>query len=68
MRKILQKTIKDTTLAIIAITAALGLLGVIAIESISMPQQLQRAEAKSPVGACAVLLKNSSATFCHTLR
>jgi hypothetical protein len=34
------KMVKDTALAIIAITAALGLLGVIAIESISMPQQL----------------------------
>jgi hypothetical protein len=60
--------IKDTTLVIIVITAALGLLGVIAIESISMPQQLQRAEAKSPVGACASAFKNASSSFCHILR
>ena len=61
--------VKDTALAIIAITAALGLLGVIAIESISMPQQLQRAEAaKSPVGACASAFQNASSSFCHTLR
>jgi hypothetical protein len=62
------KMVKDTALAIIAITAALGLLGVIAIERISMPQQLQRAEAKSPVGACASAFQNASSSFCHTLR
>jgi hypothetical protein len=30
---------KETTLAIIAIVAALGLLGIIVMESISIPQQ-----------------------------
>ena len=58
--------VNNTALAIIAIAAVVGLLGVIAIESISIQQQ--QAEAKSIVGTCASSLKNASASFCHRLR
>jgi hypothetical protein len=37
----------DTTLAIIAIVAALALLGVVAITMVTIPIQLQQAEAAS---------------------
>lgn len=57
---------KETTLAIIAIVAALGLLGVVVVESISMPQH--QVEAQSFVGQCARSFKNSSAQFCHNFR
>ena len=59
--------VKDIALAIIAIALAFGLLGVIAIESIIMPQQ-QAEAVKSDVGACASGFQNASASFCHTLR
>jgi hypothetical protein len=51
-----------TTLAIIAIAAALGLLSVIAIT------YTQQAESISPIGQCASTIKNGSASLCHTLR
>ena len=57
---------KETTLAIIAIVAALGLLAVVVVESISMPQH--QVGAKSTVGQCASFFKNSSAQFCHNFR
>ena len=53
----------NTTLVIIAIVAALGL---VAIESISILQQ--QTEAQSVIGSCASSFKNSSASFCHQLR
>jgi len=37
--------INDTTLAIIAIVAAVGLLGIVVVESVNIPQQ-QQAQAK----------------------
>lgn len=43
---------KETTLAIIAIVAALGLLGLVVAESVNMPKQ-QAEAAKSATGACA---------------
>jgi len=60
------KMINDTTLAIIAIVAAVGLLGLVVVETINIPQQ--QAEARSIVGQCASTIKNASASLCHTLR
>jgi hypothetical protein len=56
---------KNTTLAMITIVAAVGLLGVVVIESISIPQQ--QADAQSSTGQCARALQNASAQFCHNL-
>jgi hypothetical protein len=62
----LEDMINDTTLAIISIVAALGLLGLVVVETVSMPQQ--QAEAISSIGQCASALKNASASFCHRLK
>jgi hypothetical protein len=58
--------VSDTTIAIVAIVAAVGLLGLVVVESMNMPQQ-QAEAAKSVTGQCASTLKNNSASFCHTL-
>jgi hypothetical protein len=60
--------VNDTTLAIVAIVAAVGLLGLVVVESINIPQQQQAEADKSLTGQCASTVKNSSAQFCHTLR
>ena len=39
-----EKMVNDTTLAIIAIVTAIGLLGLVVIESISIQQQAQAAQ------------------------
>ena len=53
----------ETTLAIFAIVAALGLISVIALESISMPQQ--QAEARGCTsGAAGSLAFNASKGRC----
>jgi hypothetical protein len=44
----LTKTVNDTTLAIIAIVAAVGLLGLVVMESTILPQQQQQAFAARP--------------------
>jgi len=54
-------------LTILAIVASIGLVGITVTETISMPQQQQVTEAKSPVGECASFLKNASAQICHNL-
>jgi uncharacterized membrane protein len=36
---IFRKMVNDTTLAIVALVAALGLLGVVVVDSINVPQQ-----------------------------
>jgi hypothetical protein len=60
------KMSKETTLAIVAIVAAFGLVGALAIETLILPQQ--QAEARSPVGACASFLRNASSQICHNFR
>jgi hypothetical protein len=40
---------QETTLAMIAIVAALGLLGIIVVESISIPQQQATARGCDPI-------------------
>jgi hypothetical protein len=55
-----------TTLMMFVIISAVGLLGLAALESISMLQQ-QAEAAKSTKGECASTLKNASAQFCHRL-
>jgi hypothetical protein len=61
--------VSDTTIAIFAIVAALGLLGLVVVETINMPQQ-QAGAAKSATGQCASIegrtFKNSSTALCHT--
>jgi hypothetical protein len=43
MRFFIQKMVNDTTLAIIAIVAAVGLLGLVVVETISVQQQAKAA-------------------------
>jgi hypothetical protein len=51
---------------IIAIVAALALLGVVVITvAVTIPLQQQAEAAKSPTGQCASFFQNSSARFCH---
>jgi hypothetical protein len=45
---------RESQLAIFAIVTALGVLGVIAVESISMPQQQQAYAAGCPVNTPAI--------------
>jgi hypothetical protein len=52
----LQKMVNDTTLAIVAIVAAIGLLGLVVVETINVQQQ---AEAKG----CESGLPNSARGF-----
>ena len=64
--------VSDTTLAIAVIVAALGLLGVVAMETIiSIPQQQVAMAARSSVGQCAntegSAFHNSSVALCHTV-
>jgi Tfp pilus assembly protein PilV len=56
--------INDETLVIVAIIAAVGLLGLAVVETMTWQQQ---AEAKAPIGECASILKNASSSFCHRL-
>jgi hypothetical protein len=55
---------KETSLAIIAIDAALGLLGIIIVESISIPQQ--QADAQKPRGCNRSVAANASQGRCVT--
>jgi hypothetical protein len=43
---------KETTLAIVAIIAAVGLLGIVVVESINIPQQQQAQAAQPPGRGC----------------
>jgi hypothetical protein len=52
-----------TSMVIIAIIVALGVIGVVAITIFV----IQPAEAKSPTGQCASTLKNGAAQFCHRI-
>jgi hypothetical protein len=63
---IFDKMDNNTTLAIVAVVAALGLLGVVVADTINMPQQ-QAEAAKSISGQCASTIRNSSAFICHLL-
>jgi hypothetical protein len=54
-----------TSIAIIAIVAALALLGAVVVTVVTTAPV---AEAKSIVGQCATMLKNSSALHCHDFR
>jgi hypothetical protein len=54
----------STTMVVVAVVAALGLL-VVGVYGISISQH--QAEAKSIVGLCASTLRNASAQLCHTL-
>jgi hypothetical protein len=61
---------KDTTFAVIAIVAALGLLGVVVIAALTIPLQ-QQAEAKGVCGTpgllpSAIHTGNRSLTSCFT--
>jgi uncharacterized membrane protein len=52
-------------LTIIAVVAALALLGIVVV-TLAVTIPLQQAEAaKSPTGQCASFFQNSSARFCH---
>ncbi len=54
----------NTTVAVVAIVAALAMFGVVMV-TVAVTMQLQQAEAaKSPTGQCASTLRNSSAQFC----
>jgi len=55
----------STTMVVVAVVAALGLL-VVVVYDISMSQQ-QTEAARSSTGECAKSLGNSAAKFCHNL-
>jgi hypothetical protein len=57
----------NNQLALIAVVAALGLLGIVVLTvTVTIPIQQQQAEAaKSATGLCASTLKNVSASSCH---
>jgi Tfp pilus assembly protein PilV len=57
--------INDKALVIVAIIAAVGLLGLAVIETMTWQQQAEAA--KSVKGECASSLKNASSSFCHRL-
>ncbi|MGE5662675.1 MAG: hypothetical protein ACM3X1_10570 [Ignavibacteriales bacterium] len=58
----------NTAFVVIAIVVALALLGVVAITIVTIPLQLQQAEAAQSIkGQCASTLRNASSSFCHTL-
>lgn len=57
---------KKTGLAIFALVAALGLVGVTALDTLITAEEVKGA--KSIVGECASSLKNASAQLCHNLR
>jgi TRAP-type C4-dicarboxylate transport system permease large subunit len=59
--------VSNTTLIMLAIVPAFGLLAIMVIDSIGISQQEIEA-AKSIVGECASGLKNASAQLCHDLR
>ena len=64
------KSQKATTVsyALIAIVAALALLGVVVLTvTVAIPLQQQAEAAKSKTGQCASTLKNSSSSVCHTI-
>jgi hypothetical protein len=53
-------------LTIIAIVAALALLGIVVVTlAVTIPLQQEAEAAKSPTGQCASFFQNSSARFCH---
>ena len=57
-----------TTFAIIAIVSALALFGVVAVTLVTIPLQLQKAEAaKSPIGECASLFQSRNGSLCRFL-
>ena len=64
---ILENMVNDTTLVIIAMVAALGLLGLVVVETISVKQQVEAT--KSATGTCASRVAkefmNSSTSYCH---
>ena len=55
----------DTTLAIFAIIAALGLIGIIAVESITMPQQQAEARGCTSGGAGSLAFNASQGRCFH---
>lgn len=57
--------LKDERLMVMALVLAFGVLGVIAIPALMIPQQ---AEAASTVGQCASAFRNASSSLCHTIR
>jgi hypothetical protein len=59
--------LSNTTLIMLALVPAFGLLAIMAIDSITISQQEIEA-AKSSVGECASAFKNASAQICHNLR
>jgi hypothetical protein len=57
---------QNYNLAIIAVVAALALLGaVVVMVAVTIPLQQQAEAAKSATGQCASFFQNSSARFCH---
>jgi hypothetical protein len=60
--------LNKTLLIVFTIVAALGLLGIMEVVSISVPEQQQVAEAKSVVGECASFFKNASSSLCHNFK
>ena len=55
--------VNDTTLAIVAIVAALGLLGLVLVETMNMPQQQQQAFARGCANGTNAFFKSSGACF-----
>jgi len=64
-----RRKIRTTSIALIAIVAALSMLGVVVLTvTVAIPIQEQHAEAaKSLTGQCASAFKNASSSVCHTL-
>jgi hypothetical protein len=59
--------LSNTTLILLAIVPAFGLLGIMAIDSITNSEQEIEA-AKSAIGECASFLENSSSQLCKDFR